>query len=142
MRATSKMAIIALLLSVTALGATVLEKGAVLISSMPDMTCFRYEYVEPAFHWWQKDIVTTSAYWVLLAKDDTGFLVAQPRPSCEDNSEAVDGVCPFWLRTVEHKDNFLTLGSERIKVVACPKKLTKAFFKKLVKDKYGRELRF
>jgi hypothetical protein len=115
----------------------------VFLNAVPAMSCFRYEFPIPKQHAWEKPRATIiGAYWVLLAKDKTAFLVAQPIPTCEDNKTVVAGVCPFWIRTVNREDSFLTLGSNNLHVVPCPKQLDKAFFHKLIQDKYSDELEF
>lgn len=115
-------------------------EGTDIVRAMPEMTCFGYERHEPVTHAWQKTAGYRSATWVLLKKDATGYLVAQPVPSCEDNGEAKDDVCPFWLRTSEFGDSLVS--DKFLKVRKCPKVLTKEFFQKLIKVKFSHELEF
>jgi hypothetical protein len=110
-----------------------------LMDALPEMTCFRYEYPEAATHRWQKPHVAKGAPWVLLRKDGDGFLVAQPEGTCE-SSYTGTGLCPFWLRTVEYKDSWVS--TKYLKVIACPKKLSEAYFRKLIKAKFSDKLEF
>lgn len=84
------------------------------------MSCFRYNNGGKASHKWEKTFKSLSPYWILLAKDDKGFFVAQPRPSCEENSPAQ--ICPFWFRTVEYETNWVADG---MIWVPCPEEFSK-----------------
>lgn len=99
------------------------------LQSAKNMSCLRevYDFLTPT-HPWELSHREQSAYWVLLRKDKTGFLIAQPIPSCNDQGNSI---CPFWLRTVEFKENWV--GRLPLVAVPCPKMLTEEFFRNLIR---------
>lgn len=106
-----------------------------VIQNLPVMTCFRYNHKQPKEHHWQKlGYVDQTPIWVLLEKDNKGFLVAQPSPRCEDYPSKT---CKYyWIRTVEYQDNWV--GSN-FNVVHCPTQLNRTFFRKYIEENFTTE---
>lgn len=97
--------------------------------------CFIFSEEQKSDHYWEISRVRVSYPYMLLARDETGVLIAQPEPD-KCSYDPAQFVCyDYWLRSIDFKDNWLALHPNP-QVVKCPDNLNREYIYKLIKTKY------
>ncbi len=101
--------------------------------------CFRYEEIRKATHNFEMDYLFRDNVYVVIAKDYTGLLIAQPKPGCEFTSDESHR-CHYWFRTVPYMSLYLIHGEE--KKVKCHSELSLSkMIKRLKNSNYAPKYR-